>query len=63
MIASSQQRGKLNVEYLYETCHKNGSKIPRRRIWKYDMSMCMNDMENVQEMSLHDECLVMFVYA
>jgi hypothetical protein len=27
------------------------------------MSMCMNDMEKVQAMSLHDECLTMFVYA
>jgi hypothetical protein len=63
MTASSQLRGKLNVEYLYETCHKNGSKILGRRIWKFDMSMCMNDMEKVQAMSLHDECLAMFVYA
>ena len=27
------------------------------------MSMCMNDMEKVNAMSLHDECLAMFVYA
>jgi hypothetical protein len=61
MTASSQPRGKLNVEYLYGTCHENGSKILGRRIWKFDMSM--KDMERVQAMSLHDECLAMFVYA
>ena len=63
MIAIYDQRGKLDVEYLYETCHKNGNKIFGRRIWKFDMSMCMNDMERVRAMSLHDECLAMFVYA
>jgi hypothetical protein len=63
MTASSQLRGKLSVECLYETCHKNDWKILGRRIWKSDMSMCMNDMEKVQAMSLHDECLAMFVYA
>jgi hypothetical protein len=63
MTANSQQRGKLNLKYLYEICHKNGSKILGRRIWKSDMSMHMNDMEKVKEMSLHDKCLAMFVHA
>jgi hypothetical protein len=63
MTASSQLRGKLSVECLYETCYENGSKILGRRIWKYDMSMCMNYMERGKAMSLHDECLVVFIYA
>jgi hypothetical protein len=61
MTASYQSRGKLNVEYLYETHHENGSKILGRRIWKFDMSM--KDMERVQTMSLHDECLAISVYS
>jgi hypothetical protein len=61
MTTSSQLRGKFSVEYLYETCHENGSKILGRKIWKFDMSM--KDMEKVQAMSFHDECLAMFVYA
>ena len=44
MTASSQPRGKFNVEYLSRTCHEN-SKILGRRIWKFDMSM--KDMERV----------------
>jgi hypothetical protein len=57
MTASSQTRGKINVEYLYGTCLENGSKILGRRIWKSDVSMCMYNMERVQVMSLHDVCL------
>jgi hypothetical protein len=57
MTAISQLRGKLSVECLYGTCHKDGSKILGKRIWKSDISMCMNDMEKVQAMSSHDECL------
>jgi hypothetical protein len=62
MTESPQLRGKLSVECLYEACHKDGNNILGRRIWKSDMSMCMYDMERMQAMSLHDECLAMFVY-
>jgi hypothetical protein len=55
MTISSQIRGTLSIEYLYGNCPKNGSKILGRRIWKFDVSMCMYDMERVQAMSLHDE--------
>jgi hypothetical protein len=63
MTASSQQREQLSDEYPYETYHKNDWKILGRRIWKFDMSMCVDDMEKVQAISLHDECLVVFNYA
>jgi hypothetical protein len=63
MTEISQLRGKISVECLYDTCHKNDWKILGRRIWKSDMSMCINYMEKVQVMSLHGECLDMFVYA
>jgi hypothetical protein len=62
MIASPQLRGEISVECLYEACPKDGSNIPGGRIRKFDMSMCMYDMERVQAMSLHGECLSMFVY-
>jgi len=63
MTASPQLRGKISVECMYKACHENGNNILGRRIWKSDMSMFMYDMEMVQAMRLHDECLAMLVYA
>jgi hypothetical protein len=33
------------------------------RIWKFEMSMCVNDMEKGAIVNLHVEYLSMFVYA
>ena len=61
MTTSPQLRGKLSVECVYVAFHKDGNNILGRRIYEYDMSICMYDMERVQAMSLHDECLARFV--
>jgi hypothetical protein len=63
MTAVSQLREQLSDEYPYETYHNKDWKTLGRSIWKYCISMCMNDMGKGVAMSLHDECLTILIYA